>query len=190
MTKTISNLLITSNSLKRLIFQFDFNLNYLKNYSTEINNIKDLYFEAASNRLFVVDRSKESIKIFLFKNESQLYENNTIKLSFNPRSLFFSNEYLYVGEEKRNIIVIDIQMSLLKTYSNVCTQNNSWILSLQVDSTGNIIYSCDADRQIYIITSLGLKQRMNIQIGYDVHSTLLDSNNRLIVGTSDNLMIF
>lgn len=190
-TKTDSSIFVTSLLLNNSIHQFDLELNYLRNFSTQIKYIKEIYFDNLSKKLLAVDVGNEKICVYSLVDDTELIYNYSIPFPYGkPRSLLLFKGYLYVSDESRNIMIIDENMQLVKTFSNVCAKNNSWVLSLQFDSLGHLIYSCNHDNQIYIMDQLNFDILGNLSVDSYIYSAYLDSKNRMIVCLYNRLKIF
>lgn len=190
-SKIFNTLLVSSYNSDYYLRQYDFDLNEIRNYQVSTHPITDLHFSPDSLRLFAADHKNKNILIYLFINESQLILNQTIKTyQSNLLSITSFNHMLYVSDNRGHIMAFDDkEFQLIHLYSNLCEFNDKgWIWSVQFDTLGNMLYSCEYDNRAYII-SRGIKKTF-LEVPKIIRSLWINSKNRFLVGTATNLLIY
>jgi hypothetical protein len=142
-----------------------------------LTKLQGIHYDKENSLLYIADNDAYGIHVLF----DDLTKKNFLALSTKPVSVNFFNDFMYVGDYRNSIIIIQND-SIIQTKENVCsTLNQIWSVSL--DKEGSLIYPCYLESKVYLRYPNDSTLTMPT-IGYSGY-VFLDSKARLLVATDN-----
>ena len=130
------------------VYKTDKDVNILASYTSSGAGYRGIFYLKATDHVVVANTASNRIEIF-YRNLTYI---TNIPIPTMPYSFGEYEGNMFVGTSTGQIIVINNNYQIIKTYITGCT---SYILSFIIDPEGYLLYFCDSNFGVYLYHTNG-----------------------------------